>query len=86
MTKTLKKLKPETFAPIRPGDAFFIERLCKCRTDFKCKPKCAEWKRLFCRTRQETLAFTAVWNYLHRYRPEIFEVGIIDDGYAFYSI
>ncbi len=86
MTKTLKKLKPESFVPLRQGEPFYIERLCKCRTDFKCSPKCSEWKRLRAGTRQEILAFNAVFGYLNQYRPEIYKVGIVDDGYAFYRI
>ena len=86
MTKTLSKLKPETFAPLRNGEPFFIERLCKCRTDFKCKPKCSEWKKIRSSTRTEVLAFNSVIQYLNRYRPEIYKIGIIDDGYAFYRI
>ncbi len=79
MTKTLKKTK-ETFKPLSPLDVFYVERLCKCATETKCRCD-KSWRRI-----RDQNALNQVLAYLNRYRPEIFEVGTINDDFAFYRV
>ncbi len=74
------------FEPLRTDERFFVERLCKCKTDAPCKPQCHQWQRLPTATKAETLAFKAALSYFYKYNKEIFISGVAENDYAFYRI
>lgn len=74
------------FAPIQDGESIEFDRRCKCRTAHECCNGKPRWKRVARETFAEQVAFKALFEYLHYFRPEIYEAGIVEDEYAFYRV